>query len=418
MKKRVEGKKHDCVREGISWKKGLISFFGVLVVILAVGLGYLQMMPRAMLDRDALRNMKGGETYPLHGKIAVVTGSTSGIGKAIATELVGFGATVYVVGRSSKKMKDTAGEIMGNVAPDCPGSVRTASLDTSDLTSVASFTSSLLGQLEEEGRHLDILVNNAGIHHASNPDIAKLPSPQGFDMAFSTNYLGHFLLTDSLLPHMGTDGRIVQIASSMHFGSHGEDLRVKLNSDGSMQAGSIPDAANANINSFYHEYAAYGNNKLAQVMHAISLQKRLNSGEEQAASGVKIVAVCPNWVGTPFLPDDIGGRFVSAHAFSPSAGTSSALFGIFSSEIQGGEYVSNSNLIGKHEHGFLLYMLRFFGKINVRITATFSLSMVLLALQNSLYGAKICYPSLEARDESLSEGLYLWSKGAVKQFRI
>ena len=105
-------------------------------------------------------------------------------------------------------------------------------LDTSDLDSVASFAQHFLTNHTQ----LHYLVNNAGIHYVSMDDGAPmknlsipLVSPQGYDLAFATNYLGHFLLTELLLPliaETSTFGAIINIASTFHYQSDGSMLKI------------------------------------------------------------------------------------------------------------------------------------------------------------------------------------------------
>ena len=105
-------------------------------------------------------------------------------------------------------------------------------LDTSDLDSVASFAQHFLTNHTQ----LHYLVNNAGIHYVSMDDGAPmknlsipLVSPQGYDLAFATNYLGHFLLTELLLPliaETSTFGAVINIASTFHYQSDGSMLKI------------------------------------------------------------------------------------------------------------------------------------------------------------------------------------------------
>ena len=129
-----------------------------------------------------------------------------------------------------------------------------------------------------------ILVNNAGIHYGTgmnpspivDPSI-KTTSEQGYDLAFATNYLGHFLLTRLLLDMLvqtekieGKPGRIVNVASTF-----------SLQSDGTMLSATdsgMPLAARSDIYTRGHRGASYANNKLAQVLHAKELQRRIDRG--------------------------------------------------------------------------------------------------------------------------------------------
>ncbi|HEX3001541.1 MAG TPA: SDR family NAD(P)-dependent oxidoreductase [Methanoregula sp.] len=136
--------------------------------------------------------------------LMLVTGSTDGIGKAIATELLRGGAEVILHGRDDKKgrrvrkeMEDASGKSPGLVIADFsrPGEIREMAADLSARYS-----------------RLDVLINDAGTYQAS-----RHVTPEGVELTFAVNYLGPFLLTWLLLPLMGEGSRIVTIASSAHF---------------------------------------------------------------------------------------------------------------------------------------------------------------------------------------------------------
>jgi len=375
-----------------------------LFALVFAALGFLYVQYEAELPRDELRAMLGKNKYPLKGKTAVVTGSTSGLGMAIATELYGFGAQVYVVGRSPDKLARVAAAIR-ETGQGTPGSIQTEILDTSDLESVKNFAEGLMAVFGDDN-HIDYLVNNAGIHHVSSGDAALVPSKQEFDMAFATNYLGHFLLTELLLPSMADNGRIVQVSSTMHMMSDATMLRTMTSEEAPLAAQHLPDDS-------WHQAAAYGNNKLAQVLHARELQRQL----VRKGSGIKVLSICPNWVNTGILPDDIGGRFVASQAFSPTAGSLSALYALFSPQLKGGEYVGNSRILIMEVPGLISGLLAVArGTPRARLAMIGGLSMVVLAVQKFMYGATVSESSPESYDKGLQRSLYLWSKNAVSDF--
>jgi len=115
----------------------------VMALVMAA-LSFLYINHTVDLDREGVKGLlrNGKQAFPLKGRTAVVTGSTSGLGLAIATELYGFGATVYVVGRSPGKLARVAAEITSTCSAT-PGSVLTEVLDTADLVSVKAFAGDL-----------------------------------------------------------------------------------------------------------------------------------------------------------------------------------------------------------------------------------------------------------------------------------
>lgn len=135
--------------------------------------------------------------------IAVVTGSTSGLGEGIASELFKYGFTVIIASRNYEKSMRVIDDIRCKY-PGSAGRLIFSKLDTSDLQSVGQFSS----WFSETFDHLDYLVNNAGIQYGSienNPlfnTSAAIDSSQGYDLVFATNYMGHFLLTHLMFHHL------------------------------------------------------------------------------------------------------------------------------------------------------------------------------------------------------------------------
>ena len=132
----------------------------------------------------------------LSGRTAVVTGANSGIGRAAAKELARAGAHVVLAVRDTAK-GEAAAAVM-------PGAVETRALDLADLASVRAFAAGWEGDL-------DLLINNAGIMA-----VPEGRTKDGFELQFGTNHLGHFALTNLLLPHV--TGRVVTVASSARTG--------------------------------------------------------------------------------------------------------------------------------------------------------------------------------------------------------
>ncbi len=136
-------------------------------------------------------------------KTVLVTGSNTGIGRVTAEELAKQGAHVWLACRSKDKTQPVLDAITAS-----GGRASFLELDLADLESVRAAAKTFLAAHDS----LDVLVNNAGL--AGQRGTTK----QGFELAFGTNHLGHFLLTKLLLPaiHAG-DARIVNVASGSHF---------------------------------------------------------------------------------------------------------------------------------------------------------------------------------------------------------
>ena len=131
----------------------------------------------------------------LSGKLAVVTGSNSGLGLGLATRLSAAGADVIMAIRNRAKGEAAIEQIRAKV-PDAKLTIK--QLDLSSLASVAA----LGEELNAEGRPIDILINNAGIMQPPERDTTA----DGFELQFGGNHLGHFALTGRLLPLLRAPG--------------------------------------------------------------------------------------------------------------------------------------------------------------------------------------------------------------------
>jgi NAD(P)-dependent dehydrogenase (short-subunit alcohol dehydrogenase family) len=146
---------------------------------------------------------------PQQGRLAIVTGANSGIGYQTARYLSRVGARVILACRSREKGEAARAKM---VAESPAAKVEVRALDVADLDSVRRFAAEFLGG----GEPLDLLINNAGV--MAIPE--RRTTPQGFEMQFGTNDLGHFALTGLLLPALlrQPKSRVVTVASIAHKG--------------------------------------------------------------------------------------------------------------------------------------------------------------------------------------------------------
>ncbi|MFF5031749.1 oxidoreductase [Nocardia salmonicida] len=190
------------------------------------------------------------------GRTIIVTGANSGLGAATARALAAAGARVVLACRDTAKAE--------RVAAGMRGETEVRELDLANLNSVRAFTDSI--------ERVDVLINNAGV--------MALPlrrTADGFEMQFGTNHLGHFALTNLLLDRI-TD-RVVTVSSVAH------------------RIGRI-DIADPNWEQrHYDRWLAYGQSKLANLMFAFELQRRL-AGEGAA---VISVAAHPGYAATELM---------------------------------------------------------------------------------------------------------------------
>jgi len=151
-------------------------------------------------------------TKDLAGKRYVITGANTGIGKETVRALAARGARITLAGRSEAKTQPVIDELRKATGNDALDFV---ALDLGDLASVRTCTD----QLIKRGGPIDGLINNAGL--AGPRGLTK----DGFELAFGTNHLGHFLLTTRLLPMLEATphARIVNVASASHYSAKAID---------------------------------------------------------------------------------------------------------------------------------------------------------------------------------------------------
>ena len=183
----------------------------------------------------------------LDGRTFVVTGANSGIGRRAAHHLAAAGAHVILAVRTVEKGEAAAAEM--------DGSTEVRRLDLADLASVRAFADTFTGD-----DAIDVLVNNAGLMA-----LPESRTADGFEMQFGTNHLGHFALTNLLLPRIRE--RVVTVASSAH-----RIGRIRLDDLNWEEPGS------------YDRWRAYGQSKLANLLFTSELQRRLT------ASGSPVIA--------------------------------------------------------------------------------------------------------------------------------
>jgi NAD(P)-dependent dehydrogenase (short-subunit alcohol dehydrogenase family) len=197
----------------------------------------------------------------LTGRRVIVTGGASGIGVETARALAGTGAEVTLAVRNEEAGRRTAEDIIETTGNK---QVLVAPLDLADQASVAAFVAAWEGPLH-------ILVNNAGV--MASPETR---TPEGWELQFATNHLGHFALATGLHGALaGVDGaRVVSVSSSAHLRSPVvfEDIHFRERP--------------------YEPWAAYGQSKTANVLFAVEATKRW------ADDGITVNALMPGGIRT------------------------------------------------------------------------------------------------------------------------
>lgn len=192
---------------------------------------------------------------PQTSRTAVVTGANAGIGKETARGLATLGATVVLACRNP----ETSAAARDDIVAEVPGAeVEVIDLDLASLDSVRAAAA----ELNRRFPRIDMLVNNAGVMCARR-DL----TPDGFEMDFGTNFLGHFALTGLLMDRLlaADAARIVTVGSHAH------------------RAGTI-DFSDIRMDRTFSTAGAYSRAKLAQMVFAFELDRRLKAAGEKAIS--------------------------------------------------------------------------------------------------------------------------------------
>lgn len=218
----------------------------------------------------------------LRGRVYIVTGANSGAGLATARQLASQGAHVVAACRRV----DAGREAFADMGP-VSGSVEVMELDLGSLTSVRRFVQAFAAKSDR----LDGLVNNAGIMA-----VPEGRTEDGFETQFGVNYLGHFLLTELLLDTLkaSAPSRIACVSSVMHTGG---------------RRGPVPDIHFDDLEwdaRGYDRNQAYGESKLAVVLQAVDLARRLEE------TGVSAFSIHPGWVRSNLAAGMMPGRFSGA----------------------------------------------------------------------------------------------------------
>ncbi|MDB5505950.1 MAG: short chain dehydrogenase/reductase family oxidoreductase [Devosia sp.] len=202
----------------------------------------------------------------MDGKVCIITGATSGVGRETARLLAEQGATVFAVGRNAEKGRETI-KWIGETAR-YPERVSFLRADLARLDDVRA----LAAEIDQRTRVVDVLINNAGVINTS-----RKVTVDGLEETFAVNHLAHFLLTVLLLDRLqaAAQGRIINLSSNAHvpFKMHFDDLQSERGFSG---------------------FAVYGRTKLANLLFTYELARRLTGGR------VTVNAIHPGAVASNF----------------------------------------------------------------------------------------------------------------------
>jgi NAD(P)-dependent dehydrogenase (short-subunit alcohol dehydrogenase family) len=229
-----------------------------------------------------------------HGRTVIVTGATSGLGAEAARVLAGAGAEVIMACRDLDKARAVAATIDGDT--------RVRRLDLADLSSVRAFAGDLDGDI-------DVLINNAGVMAVPQGSTAD-----GFELHIGVNHLGPFALTGLLINRVRD--RVVTVSSGLH------------------RLGWVRDDLNWEHRR-YQRWLAYAQSKLANLLFAEELQRRLSAAGRRTVS----VAAHPGVAGTEGMRRDrsLQGRLLAGGpAQTPEMGVLPILYAATEPHVAGG----------------------------------------------------------------------------------
>ena len=198
-------------------------------------------------------------------EVAVITGTTHGIGTVTSLELARAGHPVLMLCRDPAAGERVRAAMLREI-PDA--SVKVVRCDLASLASVRECAARVRGECERIG----LLINNAGI-----ASVGHRTSVDGFELTFATNHLGPFLLTALLLDRLAVAARVVSVSSRVHYGAQ-------------LELDQMVSPAR------YRAQQAYARSKLANVVHTFALARRL------AGSGRTANCLHPGVVATNLLP--------------------------------------------------------------------------------------------------------------------
>ena len=247
------------------------GIFGTLLILAVIGL--LLFLLRRWMQGPA----RVSADVRLEGKTVVITGANTGIGKVTALDMSKRGAKVVILCRDMERAEAAAAEVRDVTK----GEVICHRLDLADLASVRECAEQLGNSLDK----IDVLINNAGIMACP-----QMKTKDGFEMQLGTNHIGHFLLTNLLMPQLkkaAPSARIVNVSSMAHKPGrmNWDDLHYE--------------------NTPYHRFTAYSQSKLANILFTKELARK---GE---GSGVTAYALHPGVIAT-----DLGRHMEDMNCFT------------------------------------------------------------------------------------------------------
>lgn len=264
--------------------------------------------------QNEIKNWKTSDIPQRNSGLAVITGSTEGVGYEDALALSSSGWNVVMMGRDAQKGAESIARIH-QINPKAKVSFE--KIDLADLSSIKAFAS----RMNSKGQAINLLINNAGVMTPPK----RLETADGFELQFGTNHVGHFALTAQLLPLLqkSPGARVVTVSSVAN------------------RAGAI-NFDDLQSKSSYNPMKAYSQSKLANLMFALELQRQ----SEKHGWGITSMAAHPGVSRTKLLITGAGRwsgpgimRTFLPFLFQPPAqGALPTLYAATSPDAKGGVY--------------------------------------------------------------------------------
>ena len=231
-------------------------------------------------------------------QVALVTGSTSGLGRELALRLGARGGHVIVHGRNAER----GAEVVDSINAVGPGSARFYRADFASFAETRAFAETLLADYDR----LDILINNAGFGSAPNE---RMLSEDGHEYRFQVNYLSTFLLTHMLMPRLlsSTPARIVNVSSGAQAPIDFDDVMIENDFSGRR---------------------AYAQSKLAQIMFTVDL------AEELEGTGIVVGSLHP----ATYMPTGMVLRLGATPRATIAEGADAVMQVVDSDDFESGQY--------------------------------------------------------------------------------
>ncbi len=270
----------------------------------------------------------------------VITGASSGLGKASAEHFAKDSHELVLLARGKERLDQVAQELTSKYPA---AKLETHQIDVSDFDQIRSFA-------KDQTKQIDVLMNNAGL---MGPDFAL--SAQGIESQMATNHLGHFLLTNLLWGKLAKDtGRVISLSSVVHRRS-----KLEANSKEEIQGATGK----------YERWARYADSKLACLLFARELDLRA----KQAGSKILSIAAHPGWALT-----GLQANFPNTFDFlaqKAEVGARSQIQAALSPGFKGGEFIGpkfeawgNPTLIAGSKHSRRLDVMQRLWEISEELT--------------------------------------------------